>query len=255
MKLSDIQRDFIEGFFSGNDANAASHIIGDEVLTAEQRFGIYRGSVHGILTQALALTFPVCKSLVGEKFFDQMCTLFINQYPPSTSFFAEYGNHFAKFLSDYEPLNQIPYITDIAQLEWARHEVSHKVRKESFDFGKLAELNEESQANVTFTLADTLRLLQSNYRIDEVWFAHQEDSDIQLELIELVKPVKLIIWKDSDQLKISLIQKNTQDHLFWDFLLAISKGKKLGELAIQFGDELPTLLNQGIQSGWIQSFE
>jgi len=254
MNLSELQKDFIEGIFNGKDANAASHVIGDEILTAEQRFGIYRGSVHGILTQALGLTFPVCKSLVGEKFFDKMCGVFIDQYPPTTSFFAEYGNHFAKFLSRFEHLQHIPYISDIACLEWARHEVWHKVRNQPFDFGKLAELDESDQANVSFILSDTLRLIQSNYRIDEIWFAHQEDSDAKLELIELDIPVKLLIWKDSEVLKISLMHTNKQDSLFWDFLLAISKETKVSDLAVQFGEDLPILLNQGIESTWIQSF-
>lgn len=254
MNLAELQKDFIEGFFTGEDANASSHIISDEILTAKQRFGIYKGSIHGILTQALGLTFPVCKSLVGEKFFDKMCDLFIDQYPPTTSFFAEYGNHFAKFLSSFKPLQHIPYISDVARLEWARHEVWHKVRNQSFDFRQLAELAESDQANVKFILADTMHLIQSNYRIDEIWFAHQQDSDIKLELIEFDTAVKLLIWKDSKELKISLMHTNKQDSLFWDFLFAISKGSSLGDLAIRFGENLPDLLNQGIKSTWIQSF-
>lgn len=254
MTLSELQKDFVEAIFSKEATPATSHVIGDDILTAEQRFGIYRGSVHGILTQALELTFPVCKSLVGDKFFDKMCQLFIDQYPPTTSFFVEYGNHFAKFLSSFEHVQKIPYISDIAQLEWARHEVWHKIRNESFDFGQLAKLDEKDQVNVTFVLTDTLRLLQSNYSIDNIWFAHQKDSDIKLDEIELDKTVKLLIWKDTDELKISLMNTNDQDTLFWDFLLAISEGRKLGDLAVQFGKKLPTLLNHGIQSTWIQSF-
>lgn len=254
MNLSEIQKDFIESIFSRENV-AAKHVIGDDILTAEQRFGIYRGSVHGILTQALGLTFPVCKSLLGEKFFDQMSQLFIDQYPPRTSFFAEYGNHFSKFIDDYELTQHLSYLPDVAKLEWARHEVSHKVRNTSFDFSKLAELDEGNQSNVKFILSDTLRLVKSSYRIDDIWFAHQEDNSIKLENIDLDSPVKLLIWKDTEELKISLMNENEQDSLFWDFLLAISKGKELSDLAVQFVENLPTLLNQGIQSTWIQSFE
>lgn len=255
MSLSQIQKDFVEAIFGGETTTVAQHIIGDDVLTAEQRFGIYRGSVHGILIQALGLTFPVCKALVGEKFFDKMSGLFIDKYPPKTSFFAEYGIHFSSFLESFEPVKQISYISDVARLEWARHEVSHKKPKPSFDFEQLAELSEDEQSNVVFELTDTMRLIESKYRIDDIWFAHQEDSDVKLDEIDLNHTVKLIIWKDKTILKITLMNNNEEDNQFWDFLYAISKGNTLEQLVVEYGEKLPTLLNLTIQSNWVRSYK
>lgn len=254
MNIETIQNDFIEAIFGGDKVPAASHVIGDDKLTAEQRFGIYSGSVHGILTQALGVTFPVCKSLVGDKFFDNMCSIFIDQYPPTTSFFAEYGNNLPKFLSTFEHVKDIPYLVDISHLEWARQIAWHEKNESESDFNKLAELTEEQQAKLKFTLSKTLRLIQSNYRIDDIWFAHQEDSELKLEDIDLNEAVKLFIWREHDIIKISLMSQNEDDSAFWDFLYSISKGSTLENLAEQFGDDLPQYLNQGIQSSWIQSF-
>ena len=254
MSIKKIQGDFVDAIFGGDKTAAASHVVGDNTLTAEQRFGIYRGSVHGILTQTLGLTFSVCKSLVGDQFFNNMTQLFIDKYPPTTSYFAEYGEQFPVFLETFEHIKDIPYLHDVSRLEWARHEVWHQKNVSSIDFSKLAEVTEEDQAKLTFKLAKTLRLIKSKYRIDELWFAHQEDSEQNLEDININEAVKLFIWKDKNIIKISLMSQNADDSLFWDFLYAIDEGKTLEQLADQFGDNLPTLLNQGIQSTWIQGF-
>ena len=84
MHLEELQQDFINAIFEKNNSIAAKHVTGDDRLTAEQRLGIYRGSVHGILTSSLGVTFPVTKTLVGETFFDHMCDVFIDQYPPES---------------------------------------------------------------------------------------------------------------------------------------------------------------------------
>lgn len=255
MRLETIQKDFIDALFGGDKDAAAAHVIGDQILSAKERFGIYRGSVHGILKQALGLTFPVCKQIVGDTFFDRMCGLFIDQYPPKTSFFAHYGDEFYHFLMQFEPVNDLPYLPDVARLEWGRHAVWHEKAHEHVDFSGLAELTETEQAHVVFKLAKTLHLLQSNFRIDDIWFAHQQESDLKLEEINLNEAVKLFIWKDKDMIKISLMSLNEEDSIFWDFLNAIQKGSTLETLAEQFDADLPRLLNQGIESGWIQSFK
>jgi len=258
MNINKIQADFIEAIFGGDQTAATSHVISDETLTAEQRFGIYSGSVKGILTQALGATFPVCKALVGDQFFDNMSKIFIDKYPPTSCFFAEYGNNLPAFLASFDPVKDIPYIKDVARFEWARQEVYHQKIQHGIDLNKLADVTEEQQTKLTFSLSKTLHLIQSDYRIDDIWFAHQEDSGLKLEDIDLNKAVKLFIWKDKEagreSIKISLMSTTAEDSAYWDFLNAVSSGATLGSLAESFADKLPEYLNQGIQSAWIRSF-
>ncbi len=256
MRLESIQEDFIEALFGGDKANAARHVIGDDRLDAEQRFGIYRGSVHGILTQAMGTNFPVCKSLVGDKFFDQMCKHFIDQYPPNTSFFAEYGDRFSDFTRTFEHTQSIPYFHDISRLEWARHAIWHQQENNTFDLSSLTELSEKEQNKIVFKLADAVRLIKSEYRIDDIWFAHQSDDSEHefLENIDVDQPVKLFIYKNDGIIKISIMNETEDDSIFWDFIYAISKEKNLENLAEEFGESLPVLLNQAIQGNWIKTF-
>lgn len=255
MRLEDIQNDFVAAIFGNNPETAASHVIGDDKLTAEQRFGIYRGSVHGILTKTIGLTFPVCKSLLGQDFFDRMCDRFIDQHPPTTSFFAEYGSQFPSFLSTFEPVRELPYLHDVAVLEWARQIVWHQQHEQASDFSELANLTDEQQTRLLFELKSTMQLIQSDYRVDQLWFAHQQDSDLQLEDIKLNEAVKFILWKGHEGIKITLMNQNEKDSLQWDFLHTLSKEVTINEIAEKFGELLPEFLSMSIQEGWIQSFK
>ena len=253
MHLEELQQDFINAIFEKNNSTAAKHITGDERLSAEQRLGIYRGSVHGILTHSLGIVFPVTKSLVGETFFDQMCDVFIDQYPPKSPFFAKYGGDFPEFLEQFEPAKSIYYLSDVAALEWARQVVWHEILLEPVDFSQMARLTEEQQTNVWFELKQSLRLIESGYRIDLIWFAHQDESSIKLEDVNIDENVCLIIWKGLDGIKITQIEET--DREYWGFLKAISEQNNITQLAEQFGEQLPSHLNRCIQEGWIQSFE
>ena len=252
MHLKELQQDFINAIFEKNNVSAAKHVSGDERLSAEQRLGIYRGSVHGILTNTLGITFPVTKALVGETFFDQMCDSFIDQYPPKSPFFAKYGGDFSKFLEQFEPAKSINYLADVSGLEWARHAVWHENLSEPVDFSEIANLTEEQQSTVWFELKQSLRLIESKYRIDLIWFAHQDESNIKLEDMIIDEDVKLLIWKGIDGIKITQLEENDKE--YWNFLQAISKQNSITQLAEKFGEQLPSHLNRCIQEGWIQSF-
>ena len=252
MNLEELQQDFISAIFEKNNSTAAKHVTGDDRLTAEQRLGIYRGSVHGILTSSLGVSFPVTKSLVGEKFFDHMCDVFIDKYPPTSPFFVKYGGAFSEFLEQFEPAKSISYLSDVAALEWERHQVWHEVILESVDFSEMASLTEEEQATVWFELKQSLRLIESGYRIDLIWFAHQDGSDIKLEDVNIDEGVQLLIWKGTDGIKIT--QLDTNDQEYWDFITAISEKNNITQLADKFGEHLPSHLNRCIQEGWIKSF-
>lgn len=278
MKLEQLQQDFIAAIFNQDRETALDYIKGDDRLDASERMGIYRGSVHGILTQFLADTFPVCKALLGDEFFDKMCDRFIDQHPPSAPFFSHYGDKLPLFLNDFDPVKSIPFISNTAAFEWSRHTLWQQTPSDPFDFSQIASLSEEQQATVVFHLNRSLHLFQSNYRIDLIWFAHQDNSDIQLETIDIDSEINLLMWKGDNSIKIANIEtddltheelklsKSSGDNLsdkfsnnftnkeYWHFLKAISEKKNITDLAINFGEKFPELLNHSIQDGWIASF-
>ncbi len=95
------------------------------VTDAGGRFGIYRRNHFSSLVAALGQTFPVIKRLVGDDFFDATASYFVTQHGPRSRIIAEYGADFADFVGAFEPAQGLPYLADVARLEYARVRAFH----------------------------------------------------------------------------------------------------------------------------------
>ncbi|RTZ64678.1 MAG: DUF2063 domain-containing protein [Aquificaceae bacterium] len=248
MNLKDLQNDFVDAFF-GAEIDVDKYIISDDSLTAKQRFGIYKGSVHGVLTQALADMYPVCKELVGDKFFDHVTSKFINQNPPRSAFFADFGEGFSDFLANFEAAKSVAYLADTARLEWLRHTAWNSKNQEPSDFTTLGNYSEEQQLAMSFSLPETASLLQADYQVEQLWQAHQEANDLDLEKIDLFKHLNLLVWRTD--YTIYMQELSTQQI---DFLHAVQQNMPLSALAEQFTEHLADLLSTALGNGWIRSF-
>ena len=249
MNLKDLQNDFVDAFF-GAEIDIDKYIISDDTLTAKQRFGIYKGSVHGVLTQALSDMFPICKELVGEKFFNHVSSKFINQNPPRSAFFADFGEEFSDFLANFEAAKSVEYLADTARLEWLRHTAWNSKNQEPSDFTTLGNYTEEQQLAMSFSLPETASLLQTDYQVEQLWQAHQEDNNLDLSKIDLFKHLNVLVWRIDYTIH---MQELTAQQI--DFLEAIQQNKPLSALAEQFTEHLADLLSTSLKNGWIRSFQ
>ncbi|MGV6810510.1 MAG: HvfC/BufC N-terminal domain-containing protein [bacterium] len=241
---------------------AANLVRNHGELTAEQRLSIYRGSVHGILTQALEATYPVCRALVGDTFFSKMCSVFIDQSPPTSPYFHEYGDNLADFLQQFPPAQRLPYLSDMARLEWLRHSAWQQKNQTASDFTQLATLSAEEQLACRFQLPQSAQRLSSAYAIHALWQAHQtpnadENSrdkpataTADFSQLTIDEPCHALVWRANRGIQ----QQPLTAHQA-DFLQAVQQQKTLAELAAQFTEQLPHLLSESIQAGWIHAFQ
>jgi len=248
VKLAELQKQMIKSFFN-QDSSADTQIISDQRLTAKQRLDIYKGSIHGSLTRTLAITFPVCQSLVGVDFFDKMVDIFIDQNPPDSPYFIEYGGDFSLFIKNFEPIKSLPYLAEIADFEWTRHQVWHTKLINSVDFSPLESLSNTQQNSLQFILAPSLQLKEYQYAVDQIWFAHQKETHIILEEVNITQGIKCILWRNSQAVQLAIPELG-----IWDFLQAIKEKNRLPELATRFMDQMPNYLTGAIQNQWIQDY-
>ena len=83
------------------------------------RVAIYRNTCLSTLVNALRLSFPVVQRLVGAEFFDGSAREFIRRHPPASAWLNDYGAGFAGFLSSFAAAATLPYLADVARLEWS----------------------------------------------------------------------------------------------------------------------------------------
>jgi hypothetical protein len=91
---------------------------------AVERMCVYRRALFANYRNALAATYPVVKRLVGAPFFDAAVDAFVDAHPATSGDLNLYGDTFGAFLSVYPPAASLPYLGDVAALEWAQDEAN-----------------------------------------------------------------------------------------------------------------------------------
>ncbi len=144
------------------------------------RFAVYRNNVAFSLVEALAETFPVVRQLVGEVFFRAMALRHVRATPPQTRILAHYGAAFAAFIEDFAPAAGLPYLADVARLEFLRVRACHAADASPLDRAALAALLDDPGrlGRVRLGLHPSLALLRSPFAVVSLWAAHQGLLDI-----------------------------------------------------------------------------
>lgn len=139
------------------------------------RFAVYRNNVIVSLIDALADTFAVTQELVGEAFFRAMARQFAYANPPSSPLMAFYGEAFPDFVERFPPAAGVPYLADVARLEFLRVRAHYAadltpVRPEAI----AALLNDdEAPAPLVLQIHPAVGVLDSPAAVVSLWSAHQ----------------------------------------------------------------------------------
>ena len=219
MLLDQLQDDFIRALYSGQLAEADSMIKDNALLSAQQQFEIYHGSVTGTLVAALGDIFPRVKVALGERFFDALARRYMKEHPSSSASLDDYGSCFAEFCQAFEPLQAYPFIPDLVRVDWAWHRAFHCADFQAIDASYLQERLDSDQA-LGFQLHPSAVFIESEFPIFQLWqFNERARADEPEEEFEL-KEVKecVLVWRNGFQVETALIDR-VERCVFSQFLL------------------------------------
>lgn len=148
------------------------------------RLNVYRNNVLGNLTGALKLSFPAVERLVGPDFFAGTAQHFIAAAPPRRANLYDWGDGFAGFLEAFPPAASLPYLADVARLEWAVGRALHAPGTPTLDLQALAGLAAEQHDAVRFRAHLSVSLLALAHPAHRIWQAVLARDDAALRAID-----------------------------------------------------------------------
>ena len=194
--LLDLQHDFRRLLLGEHPPALADAVMGDG-LPSEARLRVYRNHVVISLCEALRATFPVVCRLVGADFFAGLTRAFIAAHPPQGPCLFEYGAALGDFIAGFAPASALPYLADVARLEWAMNAAYHARIEPPIDPALLASADPDSLARSTLRLQPSLRVVSSSYPVDAIWRANQADRDgAGVDLA--AGDCRLLVWRQAD---------------------------------------------------------
>ena len=168
--LRELQRAFAHAIGAADVASIEGEIRGDG-LSPAARVRIYRNLVREGALEALRSTYPVVERLVGERFFAGVVGRFLADFPSASGDIEERGAGFPEFLSRSRDVHGLPYLADVARLEWACHEVLRAPDQAPLDARVARSLDEVLDARLRLNPA--MRLIASDHPVARIWEAHQ----------------------------------------------------------------------------------
>jgi hypothetical protein len=135
----------------------------------DPRFAVHRNNVVAGLVVALAETYPAVERLVGGAFFRAMGAEFVRACPPREPVLLHWGGAFADWLAGFAPAAGLPYLPDLARLEWARCEAYHAADAAAAGPERLTALAPEAQAAARLIPHPSLRLVASRFAVGSLW--------------------------------------------------------------------------------------
>jgi len=91
---------------------------------AGRNLAVYRATVSANYRAAMAATYPVVRLIVGGAFFDTAVDAYTAAFPSTGGDLNVYGGRFGDWLAAYPYAVHLPYLADVARLEWAIDEAA-----------------------------------------------------------------------------------------------------------------------------------
>jgi hypothetical protein len=143
---------------------------------ADARIAIYRNAVLANYRSALGATYPVVAQIVGTPFFNAAVDAYVLAHAATSGDLNLYGDRFGDFLGTYPHAQDLPYLPDVARLEWAIDDASRAADSTGAPETILHDLAAISPTAITaqrFALASSCRIIASPYPVLRIWQAHQ----------------------------------------------------------------------------------
>jgi hypothetical protein len=251
LSLPEIQRMFARAVFDDAATGLEQEIVG---TAAQRRIAVYRGTVFANLRNALEGVYPVVLQLVGAEFFASAATAFLKAVPSRSGDLHRFGREFADFLTDFAPAGSLPYLSDVARLEWAVHEAFHAADAQSFPFGELARIDPRRYGQLRLSLHSACQLMRSQFPVHRIWQVNQPQwtGDQTVSLDE--GGVNVLVSRTG--LEVQVCPLGNGDYAL---LSALSAGRTLaGAIATAFsvepGVDVPAILRHAVQNNAIAGF-
>ncbi len=170
--LRDTQAAFA-AHLAGHDRPDLVAAINGASRTALQRLQLHRHHVTRSIDAALAATFSTVAAVVGQEFFGLLARDFIAGTALDDPVLSRYGAHFHQFVAAKQEMHGLPYLADVARLDWALNVAFHAPLGPRLSVADLVGWPEEALPELSLRLPAGSSLIESAWPLDLIWQASQ----------------------------------------------------------------------------------
>ena len=219
--LLELQTDMARGV-RGLGAELALDAIRNDEIAAARRLQVYRNHYYVTLMESLEAAFPVVRRLVGEGFFRQVARRFAALSSPETPCLFEYGGRLPLLLESIPEAQRLPYLADVARLEWAMNRAYHAPDVPALAPDALRRVPASRRGDLMLVFHPAVELVSSTYPVARIWRTNQPDAPEEPPVDLAEGRCRLMIFRAEDD-----IVWRELDSAEYVFLYALKAGRTI----------------------------
>ncbi|MEM9814262.1 MAG: putative DNA-binding domain-containing protein, partial [Pseudomonadota bacterium] len=155
---------------------------------------------------------------------------FVLENPPRSPIMIDYGDAFPDWIAAFPPAAGVPYLGDVARIEWAWTRAYNAAEAPPLDIAHLVEIPPDELALARVTLHPSLQLLSSRFPIASLW-AEATGRSAATHL-DLSRPEAVLIARPDAAVDVRAITPALSA-----FLQTLSAGGTIADAAAATGDD------------------
>ncbi len=220
----------------------------------------YRANAQAIAERALAGAYPVIGQLLGDEAMAALARDMWRQHPPTRGDLGWFGAELAQWLPRVAELSDIPYLADVARLEWAVHRAHHAADPADAapDLQALAH-GDPDALSLAFVAGSAC--IASPWPVLTLWRAHREAGDQPPDLAPVREALAegrsetAWVWRRGHRVELASLSE-AERHFNLDLL----QGAALGSaLAAALGRDdtfhFEQWLTRALREGWLAKIQ
>ncbi|MFP8779044.1 putative DNA-binding domain-containing protein [Hydrogenophaga sp. RWCD_12] len=148
-----------------------SSLIDDRHAQSARGLLAYRANGHALAERALLAAYPVVCAVLGDESFSMLARALWHRHPPQRGDIALWGDDLPAFVQDDPQLAGLPWLADVARVEWALHRAA-TADDAWADPASFALLQQPDPAGLTLQLAPGVCVVQSHWPVASIVNAH-----------------------------------------------------------------------------------
>lgn len=221
--LSELQDAFASALEIPQRAAVVAKLIRGSSQRTVARLAIYRGNLHANCGKALAAAYPIVRKIVGPDFFEAMARKYVRANPSRHGDLNRYGERLADFLRAFSHTADLPYLGDVARMEWLAHRAHFAEDARTFDRSWLTSLEPERLQQLRPQLAAACALLESDWPLGRIWTIHQDGYQGEFEIDLGAGPDRILVYRRGWRVRVRSLAPGE-----FSFLVSALRGESLG---------------------------
>jgi len=190
-----------------------------------ERLSVYSGGYLARMAEALEETYPAVRHVAGAGSFRALTRDYAAAHPSHSYNLSRAGRRLPEFLPTYPLTAELPFLPDLARLEWQVVESFHAFDRPATGFSQLAAIPAQHWEKIRIVFQPSVSRLSSAWPVLDIWEARNRPiQEVRIDLVN--RPQKILVFRHGHQTSCELLD-DRQDAV----LAALMAGRTLGELS------------------------